>query len=60
MQYRLTSWTRFFTVLGHPSSSAWAGFESLQHWRDNTDNIRMRRSHHPPSPTLESFINQQM
>ncbi|KAK9856142.1 hypothetical protein WJX84_012189 [Apatococcus fuscideae] len=51
---------KIFTVLGHPSNSLWAGFESLHYWRDNTDNIRTRRSHHPPAPTLDSFITQQM
>ena len=51
---------KIFTVLGHPSSSPWAGFESLHHWRDNTDDVRTRRSHHPPAPTLDSFITQQM
>eukprot|EP01024_Parvocaulis_polyphysoides_P001917 TRINITY_DN10558_c0_g2_i1.p2 TRINITY_DN10558_c0_g2~~TRINITY_DN10558_c0_g2_i1.p2 ORF type:complete len:171 (-),score=13.22 TRINITY_DN10558_c0_g2_i1:20-532(-) len=44
--------------MGHPSSqsSTWPELESLQHWRDNTQNIRYRRPEHPVKSNLEAFL----
>lgn len=40
--------SRIFTVLGHPSAApgGWHDLDSLRHWRDNTENVRMRRPEH--------------
>lgn len=39
-----------FRVMGHPSATGWTDLEALTHWRDNTDNIRVRRSEHGSRP----------
>jgi hypothetical protein len=38
--------SRIFRVLGHPNVQDWPVLESLSHWRDNVDNIRMRNPGH--------------
>ncbi|GAB4821372.1 hypothetical protein N2152v2_008418 [Parachlorella kessleri] len=39
---------KIFTVLGHPSAlpGGWRHLDCLRHWRDNTENVRMRRPEH--------------
>ncbi|KAK2080706.1 hypothetical protein QBZ16_000560 [Prototheca wickerhamii] len=39
-----------FTVMGHPSAADWGDLEALAHWRDNTDNVRVRRPEHGSRP----------
>ena len=38
---------RIFSVLGFPTTHQWPDMVHLQHWMDNTDNVRTRKSHHP-------------
>ena len=35
-------------MLGHPSAlpGGWRHLDCLRHWRDNTENVRMRRPEH--------------
>ncbi|KAL6771799.1 hypothetical protein ACKKBG_A27845 [Auxenochlorella protothecoides x Auxenochlorella symbiontica] len=37
---------RIFAVMGHPGAGGWADLEALRHWRDNTENVRLRRPDH--------------
>ncbi|KAK9812752.1 hypothetical protein WJX72_002988 [[Myrmecia] bisecta] len=38
---------KIFRILGHPNTQAWPELENLQHWRDNTENVRVRKTWHP-------------
>ncbi len=34
-------------MLGHPSTKTWPDLEHLQHWHDNTENVRVKRAEYP-------------
>ena len=35
---------RIFSLLGLPDPQSWPEVEALQHWRDNTENVRVKMS----------------
>eukprot|EP00884_Botryococcus_braunii_P016065 jgi/Botrbrau1/3141/Bobra.0070s0109.2 len=47
---------RIFRMLGQPTAKQWAGLEHLHHWRDNTENVRVRRPEHPSSSELAKYL----